>query len=171
MPIVPSSFCKNSFVPRCLFHFFVIVNFSVWLFTVFFFFFSTFLFVICCFTDKEISFTALSTLTSSLYHSRLFHICIAVIIDYFLHPRIYISTVSSSLFYIVFLILQTVRQIKLTSHVCLWARVNCNNNRVQLDSYTRRKKSTSSMHHFPIYDPIHWQSAQIVKKILTGLFR
>ena len=67
-------------------------------------------------------------------------------------------------FYIVFLILQTVRQIKLTSHVCFWARVNCNNNRVQLDSYTRRKKSTSSMHHFPIYDPIHWQSAQIVKK-------
>ena len=44
------SFCKNSFILRCLFHFFfVIVNFSVWfVFLVFFlFFFSTF--VICCF--------------------------------------------------------------------------------------------------------------------------
>ena len=43
---------KNSSIPRFLFHFFVIVNFSVWVcvFGVFsFFFFSTFALVICCF--------------------------------------------------------------------------------------------------------------------------
>ena len=42
-------------ISLCLFHFFVIVNFSAWfvfgVFT-FFFFFSTFAFVICCFTSR-----------------------------------------------------------------------------------------------------------------------
>ena len=56
-----SFFVKKIFIPRCLFYFFVIVNLSVWfVFWCFlslfrFSFFSTVVFVICCFTNKEIS--------------------------------------------------------------------------------------------------------------------
>jgi len=47
LPMCQYSFCKNSFIPRCLFHFLVIVNFSVWLVSWCLFFFVFLFFNIC----------------------------------------------------------------------------------------------------------------------------
>ena len=71
-PYVSIVSVKKTFISPCLFHFFVIVYDSFLAFFLYFSFFSTFLFVICCFTDKEISSSSLSSSNSMDYFTDMY---------------------------------------------------------------------------------------------------